>query len=117
MVDVPNCNDEYCTVTRNEVSKMNLTFKTDSEATDLRAKVRAQVLGMWVPWPLGKLSKVCEHLSNAKCPLAANTEAIFTFAITIPSVAPTGTKVTVEYRIVDQNKATVACTRIPVFIS
>lgn len=97
---------------------MDLTFKTDSEATDLRAKVRAQVLGMWVPWPLGKLSKVCNYLAkDAKCPLAANTEATYTFAMTIPSVAPAGTKVSVEYRIIDQNKANIACTRIPIYIT
>lgn len=116
-IDIPDCNDEYCKVTRNAVSTMKLTFKTDAEATDLRAKVRAQVLGMWIPWPLGKLSKVCENLSNGKCPLAANTEATYTFSMTIPSAAPAGTKVSVEYKIVDQNKATVACTRIPVYIT
>lgn len=96
---------------------MELTFKTDSEATDMRAKVRAQVLGMWIPWPLGKLSKVCENLTNAKCPVPANTEAKYTFAVTIPSVAPVGSKVNVEYKIVDQNKKIVACTRIPVFVA
>lgn len=96
---------------------MELTFKTDSEATDLRAKVRAQVAGMWLPWPLGKLSKVCENLTNPKCPLPANTEAKYTFSVKIPSIAPVGTKVVVEYKIVDQNKKNVACTRIPVYIS
>lgn len=102
---------------RNELSKMELTFKTDSEATNLRAKVRAQVLGFWTPWPLGKLSKVCDNLTNAKCPLPANTEAKFTFAVTIPSIAPVGTKVNVEYKIVDQNKKNVACIRIPVYVA
>lgn len=116
-IDIDNCNDEHCSVKRNEVSKMVITFKTDSEATDLRAKVRAQVAGMWLPWPLGKLSKVCEHLTNVKCPLPANTEAKYTFAVTIPSIAPVGTKVVVEYKILDQKKNNVACTRIPVYIA
>lgn len=96
---------------------MELTFKTDSEATDLKAKLRAQVIGLWLPWPLGKLSKVCDNLKSGKCPLAANTEATYSFAIKIPSIAPVGTRVTVEVKITDQNAANVACTRIPVYIA
>lgn len=116
-MDIPNCNDEYCKVKRNEDSKMALTFKTDSEATDLIAKVRAQVIGIWLPWPMGKLSKVCEHLQNGECPLAANTEATYSFSIKIPSIAPAGTKVRIEIKITDQNDVNVACTRFPVYIS
>lgn len=96
---------------------MELTFKTDAEATDLRAKVRALVAGIWLPWPLGKLSRVCENLTNVKCPLPANTEAKYTFSVTIPGIAPVGTKVTVEYKILDQKKSNVACVRIPVYIA
>lgn len=95
---------------------MNLTFRTGSTATSLRAQVRAKVFGaFWVPFPLdASKSNVCKHLSNAECPLAKNTEATFNFAIMIPFIAPPGIELTVEYRIVDQNHATVACTRIPV---
>lgn len=96
---------------------MEYTFETVSEATELTAKVRAQVYGVWLPWPLGKLSKVCDNLSNMKCPLPAKTQAIFVFAVTIPPISPVGAKAIIEYKIVDQNKDIVACTRFPVYIS
>lgn len=115
--DVADCNDEYCKITRNVATSLNITFKTVNEAKDLRCKVRAQALGMWVPYPLGKLSKVCENLSNGTCPLAANTEATYTFSMTVPAVAVVGMKLTAEYKIIDQSKATVACIRVPLFIA
>lgn len=115
-IKIDNCNDEYCKLTRDVVSKMEFTFKTVSEATALTAKIRAQIKKVWVPWPLGKLSKVCDNLSDKKCPLPANTQATFTFSMKVPTIAPVGTKAIVEYKIIDQEREIVACTRFPILI-
>lgn len=116
-MNVPNCNNEYCEVKRNVESKMEMKFKTDSAATMLNSQVKAQIAGIWIPWPLGPQSKVCDHLSQGKCPLSANSEATYSMSMTIPGIAPVGTRTTIEFSILDQSKNVVACTRFPVKVS
>lgn len=115
-VQVDNCNEEYCEVKRNFPAKIDITFQSETESTNLNASVRVLVAGIWVPFYLGGQSKVCDHLSEGKCPLPANTKATFSLGATIPSITPVGAKTVVEVKVVDQTKTAVACTRVPVLI-
>lgn len=115
-VSVGSCNNEYCEVKRNTPAKIDMTFKSDKEETKLKASVHAQIAGAWIPWPLGRQSNVCDNLTNGKCPLAAETKATYSFAITIPIIAPVGTRTVVELRLKDQSNDVIACTRFPVLV-
>lgn len=115
-VFVENCNDQYCEVRRNTPAHMELTFQPVNEAKTLNAAVSAQVAGAWFPWPLGSASKVCNNLKEGSCPVAANSQATYSFSIKIPGIAPIGTKPLIQIKITDQNKKVVACTRFPVLV-
>lgn len=114
-VNVENCNEKNCEVRRDKPSRMELTFKTEREATVLTGAVSAY-MGVWVPYPVGDASKVCEHLLEGKCPVAENTEATYVLQVTTPSFAPIGTSTRVQVRITDQTKKVVACVRFPVVV-
>lgn len=116
-ISVENCNEEYCEVKRNTPAKMEFTFKPTKQATELTGTVNAQVLGTWIPWPIGAAGKVCKNLVNGECPVAENTEATYRLNFKIPGIAPVGTKTVVQFRITDQTKATVACVRFPVLVA
>lgn len=95
---------------------MKMTFKTASEATKLKASLQAQIAGIWLNWPLGKQGNVCNHLSNSKCPVQANTEVIYSVDVTIPVIAPVGTRTTIKLKIADQDNKVVSCIQFPVFV-
>lgn len=109
-VKVDNCTNEYCSLIRNEASKMEFTFTPDTNATALSGALHAQVFGAWFPWSLGDQSNVCSSLITGKCPVKANTEATYGIHVTIPFYALPGTRM-VELRITNQNETIVACTR------
>lgn len=94
---------------------MELTFKTEKEAKVLTGAVSAY-MGVWVPYPVGDASKVCNNLLEGKCPIAADTEATYVLKVTVPSFAPIGTSTRVQVRVTDQSKKVVACVRFPVVV-
>ncbi|XP_055312704.1 uncharacterized protein LOC129574568 [Sitodiplosis mosellana] len=116
-VVIDNCNDNYCEVKRSQPAKMEVTFKTAKQATELTGTIHALINGVWIPWPMGAAGKVCRNLSKGQCPVAENTEATYAVSIKVPFVAPVGTKTVVQIRISDQDKTVVACTRIPVLVA
>lgn len=95
---------------------MKMAFKTKSEATKLKASLQAQIAGLWLNWSLGKQANVCNHLSNGKCPVAANTEVIYSVDVTIPVIAPVGTRTTIKLKIADQDNKVVSCIQFPVLV-
>lgn len=92
-------------------------MKLDSDATSLTAALKAQFAGAWIPWTLGKQAKVCDNLLNGqKCPVKTGDEITYAPEVSIPRIAPVGTKVLVQIRITDDKRKGVVCTRIPVMV-
>lgn len=116
-VFVENCNAQACEVKRNIPAKMQLTFKASKELSKLEGNVQAQVVGIWIPWLIGSESKVCKNLTKGTCPIPANTEATYGLTITIPGIAPSGTRTIVQVSINDQKNNVIACTRFPVVVA
>lgn len=101
---------------RNVAAHMEFSFNSEDQATAVSGAIHAQVAGVWVPWKLGRQSKVCDFLKKGKCPLAANEEATYGVSIKVPFFAKVGMKVVVRVRLQDQNNKVVACTRFPVVV-
>lgn len=95
---------------------MKLSFKTIAEAKKLKASLKAQIGNHWLPWSLGKQANVCNHLSSGKCPIPANTEAVYSLDVTIPGIAPVGTRTVIKLAIHDQDAAIVSCVQFPVLV-
>lgn len=95
---------------------MKMTFKTESKAEKLKASLQAQVAGIWINWSLGKQANVCNHLANGKCPVEANNAVIYSVDVTIPSIAPAGTRTTIKLKIADQDNKIVSCVQFPVLV-
>lgn len=97
---------------------MQISFQSSTELKSVTASIHAYIFGNWIPWRLGTKSNVCNHLENgAKCPIKANEKATYVLLMDIPRVAPVGTKTVVQLRLVDNQKAAIACTRFPVLVS
>lgn len=97
---------------------MELTFKPKKTVTTLSGSIHAQVAGMWMPWMLGNQSKVCDNLLNGKkCPVEQDQEVTYKLNITIPRIAPVGTKVLVEIKVTDNTRTSIVCTRVQILVA
>lgn len=95
---------------------MKLAFNTISQANKLKASLKAQIGGFFIPWSLGKQSNVCKFLENASCPVPANTRAVYSMDFTIPSQAPVGTNTVVKLQIESQDSQVLSCVQFPVVV-
>lgn len=103
-----NCTNDSCEVKRNEEIQATIVFETKTTATNLTASISALVLGMW--HQIGDTSNVCDIV---KCPMESNVPETFVGRATVPNV-PFDITTTIEFKIVDQDKKNVACTRCSV---
>lgn len=115
-IDVNNCNDDHCEFRRGESTALTLTFRTTNEAIKLESTLKAKVAFVFVSVPNGKID-VCEHMLNQKCPVPANTEVIYKVEFVMPSLAPAGTRTTLQLQIADQNKNVVSCVQVPALVA
>lgn len=117
LVRVQNCTAEFCTVRRNQESSIELEFIPERLCIQVTALVQAYVSGSWYPWSLGSQSNVCANLLEGRCPLQAGRKATYGMRLTIPRIAPVGTRAQVQLRIVDQQRRPVTCVRINVLVA
>lgn len=94
---------------------MTLTFRTNDVATKLQSTLKAKLAGFFVSIPNGTID-VCEYMENQKCPVPANTEVTYSVDFVMPSLAPAGTRTTLQLQITDQNKKVVSCTQVPALV-
>ena len=95
---------------------MDLDFEVDFDIKELTPSVRATVLGLTIPYPLpSDLTRGCEHLTDAECPVPAKTRSTYNFRFPINSSIPT-VGVTVELTLTAQDNQVVSCFRVAVNI-
>lgn len=113
----PNCNDNYCEVKREQAAELSVGFSLPNDASKLTASIKAHVAGIWVPWTLGDYSDVCGHLTQGQCPVNNGSEIKYGLRLSIPKIAPVGTKTTVQLSIADEKKRIVSCLRMNVHVT
>ncbi|XP_015789130.1 NPC intracellular cholesterol transporter 2 [Tetranychus urticae] len=112
--DVAGCDKAPCVVQRGK--KFDFTFNFDSpvNADDLSVSIKANVFGIWIPWP-GAPKQVCGQ--GISCPLVAGKSYTYQSEMTIPDIAPSIT-VTVQYTLNNPaTSETVFCNRFRVKVA
>lgn len=95
---------------------MRVTFQTPLNATKLNAKLSFWASNKWWNYDLSDQSKVCEYLSNGKCPLDAGSAATYSFVVHVGKLGPFGRKSEVELKITNENHKIITCGRIHVYV-
>lgn len=115
-ISIDGCTDNYCAVNRDQPASLTIRFASQYNTEKLTASIKAQVAGLWLPWKLGSQSNVCDNLIEGNCPVESGSGVRYRLNISIPRIAPIGTKTQVELRVQDDKKRTTVCLRVKVLV-
>ncbi|CAH0595223.1 unnamed protein product [Chrysodeixis includens] len=115
---VSGCNQAPCLLPQGQDFALTINFNTPSEVSSMRTQatlfLKLNQMFLPLPYPLGDNEVTCNHLTSGQCPAAPGDNLQQVLRIPVESVFPVGVESDIEVRVVDEQRNSLVCLRVPV---
>ncbi|KAJ2950570.1 hypothetical protein O0L34_g8816 [Tuta absoluta] len=116
-VHIEGCDTTPCLLPQLQDVVMHIVFRAPRTIPRLRTMVRAYILNIPIPYPLGDEAETCNFLTNSYCPVLENEVVQYTLRMYIEPIFPVGVAPTLEFFVEDPGtSALLFCIRVPIRI-
>ncbi|KAJ8711190.1 hypothetical protein PYW07_008432 [Mythimna separata] len=118
---IQGCSAPPCALPQLQDAVINIDFVTPGPVQSMKtlatAYIPAGLISIPIPYDLAENSVTCNFLTNASCPVQGGQLLKYTLRMPIEPFFPVGTRVTVEFRVVDESdNNALLCLRVPIQI-
>ncbi|XP_055710150.1 NPC intracellular cholesterol transporter 2-like [Phlebotomus papatasi] len=111
---VVGCDSTPCNVQLGQSAQMEIIFTAPREITTLTPVATAFLLGIGIPYELPpEIQRGCDHIANARCPIAAGTTVTYNFELPVSANYPAVRNMPVEVALQD-SQGTFSCVRVTI---